>query len=215
MTSQIKILNANIFQLFILICFLFLFFHISIDYLYFTNDIVFAPYLDVYSETRITNLIELRDKWYWVSHLIFPIFFAIECFFISLIIYLGTYLMGKNFDYLKVFKISVVAQIVFVFPEILKLFWFSYYPVTLDALREFHPLSLFSLFDPELLQEWLYYPFRVLNLFEVGYWLLLAYLLAKHLNQTFDEMLKLVLTYYVRFLFCWIIFVMFISLGNS
>jgi hypothetical protein len=85
----------------------------------------------------------------------------------------------------------------------------------METVRLFSPLSLFSLFDPELLQEWLYYPFKVLNLFEVGYWLLLAYLLAKHLNQTFDEMLKLVLTYYVRFLFCWIIFVMFISLGNS
>jgi hypothetical protein len=183
--------------------------------LYFTNDVVFAPYLDVYSKTRITNLIELRDKWYWVSYLIFPILFAIKCFFVSLIIYLGTYLMDENFDYLEVFKISVVSQIVFVFPEIVKLIWFSFNHISLDALRQFSPLSLFSLFDPELLQEWLYYPLKVLNLFEVGNWVLLAYLLAKHLNQAFDAMLKLVLTYYVSFLFCWIIFVMFISLGNS
>lgn len=85
----------------------------------------------------------------------------------------------------------------------------------MEAVRLFSPLSLFSLFDSDSLQEWLIYPFKILNIFEVVYWILLAFLLAKYLKSSIDAMLKIVLGYYVSFLFCWVIFVMFISLGNS
>ena len=55
-------MKLNVFWVFFLICFGFLFFHILIDYLYFTNDVVFAPYKDIYSQTRLNNLIYLIFK---------------------------------------------------------------------------------------------------------------------------------------------------------
>ena len=96
-----------------------------------------------------------------------------------------------------------------------KIIWFSHHPVSMEALRFFHPLSLFSLFEPELLQVWSYYPLKVMNLFEVGYWILLAVLLSKFLKQAFEDMLRIVLVYYGSFFFCWMVFVMFISISNS
>jgi hypothetical protein len=100
-------------------------------------------------------------------------------------------------------------------PIVIKLVWFSFNPFDLSMLQEFNPLSLYSLFNPDLLEKWLFYPFKVFNLFEVGYWILLGSLLAKYFKKSFDSMLKIVLGYYVSFLFCWVVFVMFISLGNS
>jgi hypothetical protein len=132
-----------------------------------------------------------------------------------MLIYLGLYLGKYEIRYRQVFGIVLISEFIFFIPLLIKIVWFSYHPVSMEAVRLFAPLSLFSLFDPESIQEWLFYPFKVFNLFEVVYWIFLAFLLAKYLKSSIDAMLKIVLGYYVSFLFCWVVFVMFISLGNS
>ncbi|WP_338228204.1 hypothetical protein [Algoriphagus taiwanensis] len=133
----------------------------------------------------------------------------------AMLIYLGLYLAKYEISYKKVFGVVLISEFVFFIPLLIKIIWFSFHPVSMEAVRLFSPLSLFSLFDPESLQEWLFYPLKVLNIFEVIYWILLAFLLAKYLKSSLDSMLKIVLGYYVSFFFCWVVFVMFISLGNS
>lgn len=132
-----------------------------------------------------------------------------------MLLYLGLYLGKYEIRYKQVFEIVLISEFVFFIPLLIKIIWFSYHPVSMEAVRLFSPLSLFSLFDPDSLQEWLFYPLKVLNIFEVIYWILLAFLLAKYLKSSLDSMLKIVLGYYVSFLFCWVVFIMFISLGNS
>jgi hypothetical protein len=188
---------------------------LSVNSFLLIDSVIFDSYYGRLSNTKIESFLKFRKEWLWITY---PFKWLIEIVSISIIasiLYLGLFLSRIKVDFLEVFQVSIIAKFILFIPVFIKIAWFSYHPISLEAIRLFEPLSLFSLFDPELLQEWLYYPFKVLNLFEVGYWLLLAYLLAKHLNQAFDEMLKLVLTYYVSFLFCWIIFVMFISLGKS
>ncbi len=193
----------------------FLLIELSVNSFLLIDSVIFDSYYGRLSNTKIESFLEFRKEWLWITY---PFKWLIEIVSISIIasiLYLGLFLSRIKVDFLEVFQVSIIAKFILFIPAFIKIVWFSYHPISLEAIRLFEPLSLFSLFDPDLLQEWLYYPFKILNLFEVGYWLLLAYLLAKHLNQTFDAMLKLVLTYYVSFLFCWIIFVMFISLGNS
>lgn len=194
---------------------LYIAFSYFIDYYILTDSVYFEFYSGKYSESRIYELMSFRKEWSWILYPIKIIFQLVILQIPAMILYLGLYLAKYQLGYKKVFDVVLTSEFIFFLPLIIKIFWFSYEPVTMETVRLFSPLSLFSLFDPDLLQEWLYYPFKVLNLFEVGYWILLAYLLAKHLNQTFDAMLKIVLGYYVSFLFCWVVFVMFISIGNS
>ena len=66
----------------------------------------------------------------------------------AVLVYLGIYLVKIDISFSKILKAVVLAELVFVIPEILKLGWFSFNPVSMDALRSFHPLSLYSFFDP-------------------------------------------------------------------
>lgn len=199
----------------IIYCLLFVILEMVFNYSILSDEVIFKSYDDIFTNTRIESLLKFRNDWLWVTYLIKLLFKLVSLFIISSVIYLGIYLAQFEIEFQKLFKLVVLSDFLFFIPLLVKIIWFSYHPVSLDILREFYPLSLFSLFDPSLLQEWLYYPFKVFNVFEVAYWILLSYLLAKYLDRALDEMLKIVLGYYVSFLFCWVVFVMFISLGNS
>lgn len=215
--SESKILKDTMNILYLLLSYVigYLFFNVYLDYTILTDEIFFEFYSDKFSERKVYELLDIRKEWIWVSYPIKILIRLIAFQIPAMILYLGLYLSKIEISYKRVFTSVVIAEFIFFIPLLIKVIWFSYQPVTMEAVREFSPLSLFSLFNPNHLQEWLYYPFKVLNLFEVAYWILLASLLAKFLNRSIDSMLKIVLGYYVSFLFCWVVFVMFISLGNS
>lgn len=190
-------------------------FYFIIDYVIITDSVLFEFYSDKFSESRVYELLDFRKEWLWVTYPIKLLIQLIALQIPTMLIYLGLYLAKYEISYKKVFGVVLLAEFVFFIPLLIKIIWFSYHPVSMEAVRLFAPLSLFSLFDAESLQEWLFYPFKVLNVFEVVYWMLLSFLLAKFLKSSIDAMLKIVLGYYVSFLFCWVVFVMFISLGNN
>lgn len=188
---------------------------VYIDYFILTDLVYYEFYSDKFSEARVYELLDFRKEWLWVTYPVKLLIQLIALQIPAMLIYLGLYLAKYEISYKKVFEVVLIAEFVFFIPLLIKIIWFSYYPVSMETVRLFAPLSLFSLFDAESLQEWLFYPFKVLNVFEVVYWILLAFLLAKYLKSSLDAMLKIVLGYYVSFLFCWVVFVMFISLGNN
>ncbi|MBY5951465.1 hypothetical protein KUV23_10805 [Algoriphagus marincola] len=190
-------------------------FYFLIDYVVLNDLVLYEFYSDRFSESRVYELLDFRKEWLWVTYPIKLLIQLIALQIPAMLIYLGLYLAKYEISYKKVFGIVLISEFIFFIPLFIKIIWFSYHPVSMEAVRLFAPLSLFSLFDAESLQEWLFYPFKVLNVFEVVYWILLAFLLAKCLKSSLDSMLKIVLGYYVSFLFCWVVFVMFISLGNS
>ena len=133
-----------------------------------TDSVYFEFYSGKYSEARIYELMNFRKEWVWI---LYPIKVIVQLVILqipAMILYLGLYLAKYEIGYKKVFDVVLTSEYIFFIPLVIKIFWFSYQPVTMETVRLFSPLSLFSLFDPELLQEWLYYPFKVLNLFEVG-----------------------------------------------
>jgi hypothetical protein len=201
--------------LFVLYCIFLVVFYFWIDYAILTDLVFFEFYSDKFSESRVYELLDFRKEWLWVTYPIKLMIQLIALNIPAMLIYLGLYLAKYEIRYKKVFGVVLISEFVFFIPLLIKIIWFSYHPVSMEAVRLFSPLSLFSLFNAESLQEWLFYPLKVLNIFEVIYWILLAFLLAKYLKSSLDSMLKIVLGYYVSFLFCWVVFVMFISLGNS
>lgn len=62
----------------------------------------------------------------------------------------------------------------------------------------------------------LFIPFQVLNLFELAYWFILAYLLGKELgDDDKDKSLSIVLSSYGTSLLIWVVGVVFLNLYMS
>ena len=90
-------------------------------------------------------------------------------------IWVGAFMGGYKLSYKTLWKFVMVAETVFIFPELIRLLWFLLEPPeNFLAIHNFHPLSLFSLINPEQVEPRYHYPLGALNLFEVAYWFVLA-----------------------------------------
>ncbi|HXJ98697.1 MAG TPA: hypothetical protein VNJ50_07610 [Gelidibacter sp.] len=136
---------------------------------------------------------------------------------ITSILDLGCFLFNKKIKYKELFNIVVKAEFIFILVIIVKTAWFYFFQTnyTLEDLQFFYPLSALSLIGHEGLQPWFVYPFQVLNLFELAYWFILAFLLGKELKSTTDKGLSIVASSYGVGLLIWVVGVMFSTLNMS
>ena len=86
---------------------------------------------------------------------------------------------------------------------------------TLEDFQHFYPLSAANLFAPGELEPWWLYPFQLINVFEIVYFLVLAILLGKSLNITTGKAGEFVLKGYGTGLLLWVLVVVFITLNFS
>jgi hypothetical protein len=86
---------------------------------------------------------------------------------------------------------------------------------TLEDLQFFYPLSAANLFAPNELEAWWVYPFQLINLFEVAYWVILAILLGRALQISTGKAAEYVIKGYGSGLLLWVLLVVFITLNFS
>jgi hypothetical protein len=82
-------------------------------------------------------------------------------------------------------------------------------------IQTFYPLSLLNLLEVKDIPQWLLYPLQVINIFEVLYWLILAYGLSLVAKERLPKMLWLVAFSYGIGLFVWVVFITFITINLS
>ena len=106
---------------------------------------------------------------------------------------------------------------------VLKIIWFYFFQTsyTLEDLQYFYPLSALNIVGYQGLESWFIYPLQVLNLFELAYWLLLAYFIGKlaftekDKGKPMDLGFKIVASSYGSALLLWVVVVMFFTLNYS
>lgn len=167
--------------------------------------------------SQVTAYLDLQKKWEWVGYGFVPVFLAIKTTLIATVLYLGAFFFGKEIRFKELWHIAVKAEFVFLLVVVAKLGWFYFVQTdySLEDIQYFYPLSALSLVGYEGLSPWFVYPFQVLNVFEIAYWLLLAYLLGKALQTHTDEGLKIVAVSYGPALLLWVVTVMFFVLNYS
>jgi hypothetical protein len=93
----------------------------------------------------------------------------------AFLLWLGTFVFGFKVKFTALWKFVLVAEFVFLFPELIRLVYFlAFPPDSFTEIRQFYPLSLFSLFDTQNIPQRFHYPLQALNLFELTYWFILA-----------------------------------------
>lgn len=164
---------------------------------------------------QIENLLNFKKKWEWVGHVAIPLVLLIKVSVIAFVLDIGLFFFNKKIAYKKLFSLVVKAEFVFLLVIVIKTVWFSFFQTDYDLqdTQYFYPLSMLGIIGYEGLESWFIYPFQLLNLFQVAYWFILAWLIGKELKSDLNNGLKIVLSSYGTSLLIWMVAVMFLTLN--
>lgn len=173
---------------------------------------------------QVKDIIDFQKKWEWISYAIIPLILLIKIALITSVLYIGTFFYSNTkITFKQLFNVVIKAEFVFLGVGILKIVWFYFFQTnyTLEDLQYFYPLSALNIVGYKGLEAWFVYPFQVLNLFELAYWLILAYFIGKlaytekDKGRPMDLGLKIVASSYGSALLLWVVVVMFFTLNYS
>ena len=111
-----------------------------------------------------------------LQYLSIPVIYLFKFTFIAFIIWVGCFGFGYRVSYSNCWHIVLVSEIIFVMPELLKIFWFLFFETdpSYAEVKAFYPLSLMNLVNYELIDARWHYPLKSLNVFEIVYWFMLT-----------------------------------------
>jgi hypothetical protein len=186
----------------------------SINYLFLSEGLFYQSFSEQLAVGRIAKMFEMSQKWQWIGYVFTPIVVIIRVSFTAICLYIGCFLANSNIRFKEVFKIALLADFVFVLTGIAKLVILIFFKNVsrLDDLQ-FQPLSLTELFHRDSVDKLFVYPFSLISIFELLYWLVLARFLSGLLEKPFGNSLKRVASSYGTGLLLWLLFVMFLTVN--
>lgn len=183
------------------------------------DEILINSMLEQYTKEQVNKAMNFNEQWEWLGYVFLPLFILIKVSTIAAILDAGCLFFDREIKYKKLFNIVLYAEFIFLFVILFKTAWFYFIQkdYNLEDLQYFYPLSMLNLIGYKDLQPWFIYPFQVFNLFELVYWLLMAYLIDKELGieKTKDTGIKIVASSYGVCLLIWVVGVMFFTLNIS
>jgi len=170
------------------------------------------------TEVQLKKMLSVQNKMKWFTFPFIAIFLMIKTVVVASILYIGAFFYSKtNLTFNQLWHITIKSEFLFLFVSIFKIIWFYYFQTTytLEDIQYFYPLSALNIVGYKGLEPWLIYPFQILNLFELAYWLILAYFIGKITETNMDRGLKIVASSYGSALLLWVVVIMFFTLNYS
>jgi len=182
-----------------------------------SETLYYITFAEQLTAEKIDGLIEQTRKWSWLGYVFIPIIYLLKFSLISLVLLTGFFFINKEVRFPTLFKAVMLAEIPFLLVPLIKLFWFLFIQTqyNFNDLQYFYPLSALQLFEIKTLATWQIYPLQLLNVFEMVYWVLLAYWLKRLLNITLTKGMEVVIASYGTGLLLWVVFVTFVSLNAT
>lgn len=183
-----------------------------------SEKLIFDSLAEQLTANQLEQIIEFKEKNQWIGYILLPVFILVKTSLIASILDLGCFIFNKKVRYENLFNIVVKAEFIFLLVAVFKTAWFYFIQrnFTLEGLQYFYPLSAINLVGYEGLEPWWIYPLQVLNLFELVYWFILAYLIGKEIGDTVSTKgLQIVASSYGVGLVIWVASVMFFTLNMS
>lgn len=163
---------------------------------------------------RIEAFLDLKNKWDWIAYFLIPLMLSIKLLFVAVCLETGSVIQGYKTSYKNMIHIAMFGEVVFFLSQLIKTVVVAIAKIDhLDELQTIASFSLLSVIDVENVDAWFIYPLKTLNLYEVLYCLVLAFLLKIYLDQEYSKMLKFVLSTYGIGLLVVILVTMFINVN--
>lgn len=179
------------------------------------ENLYFNYFQDKVTAAELDKLLARVNKWDWVTYPLIPITYGIKLSCITLCISTGLFFSNYKVPLGQVFNAVTRSEFFLVIPSLIKIVWFYWFQATytLEDLQTFFPCSVLNFIDHRSLENWLIYPLSLINLFELGYILMLTSFIASTINRTFSQSLKIILSTYGTALLLWVVFISFISIS--
>lgn len=212
---RLKISNIDIRYYLALIVLLYILAKILLYEFIIKDEYYYRTFGEQISLSRIDKLLDFMHKWYWFEYIFKPIFILIKICFVAFCFKTGVILFNLNVSFKQLLRITILAEIIFVIALYVKTFWLLFYSkhLTLEYISYFYPMSFINLVTIKEVPKYLIYPFQVVNLFELAYWIVLAFLIKVYTNFSFDKSLGFVAKTYGAGLLAWVVLVVFVSIN--
>jgi hypothetical protein len=184
------------------------------------NEVVFYnAYSEQLTYDRAMKLFQDLNKLSWATYAFTPVILLIKFSLISFVIYIGIVFnnIQNKISLGCVFKIVLASEIVFVLGALIKFIWFFLFAGNYDLndLSFFYPLSLINFFkNGDIARIWIF-PMQTVNLFHIGYILLISFGLNKISNIEKTSSDRIVLLSYLPALFLWVVLIVFLTIDVS
>ncbi len=210
---SLKPFEVNHYYYFLALCALYALFTYLFQAYIFTEEIYFQAYQEQVSYDRIEALIQNNKRYAWLNYTLIPVLVSLKVFCVALCLFTGAFFFEYKLRFSKIFQVALVAEGVYLVPVFIKSFWFLVIAqdYTFEDISNFDYFSLLAVVGRENLEIWWTYILYSANIFELLYWLALAYGLRLLLPQAeYDDTLRLVLSSYGVGLLLWIVFICFL-----
>lgn len=188
------------------------------------DELIITNVSEKMTNSQLLEYLNFQKQWQWLSYVIIPFLLLIKITLISSILCVGAFFYSKaKVTFKQLFNAVVKAEFVFLGVGVAKIIWFYFFQTnyTLEDLQYFYPLSALNIVGYEGLDAWFIYPLQVLNLFELAYWLVLAFFIGKlaftekDKGKPMDLGFKIVASSYGSALLLWVVVIMFFTLNYS
>ena len=188
------------------------------------NNLIADSLIKYLNESKVQEITSELNFYSNLSYFFVPVILLFKSILMSSVLYIGTFFYSKvKVTFKQLWHITVKAEFIFLLVGVAKIIWFYFFETnyTLEDLQYFYPLSALNIVGYKGLDAWFIYPLQVLNLFELAYWLLLAYFIGKlaftekDKGKPMDLGFKIVASSYGSALLLWVVVVMFFTLNYS
>lgn len=203
-------------EFFLFISLLYILFSVLLNEFIIKDNLYYQTLGEQLARERIEEFLEFKHKWDWIAYLIIPVILFFKFLFVALCLETGSIFQGYKTSFKQMFHIAMFGELVFLFAQMLKTI-----VITLTKLEDLNELqyiasfSLLSIMNNKNIDPWFIYPLHTINIFEIIYWLFLAFILKTLLQKEYTRMIKFVLSTYGVGLLILIAVVMFINVNFS
>ena len=203
-------------EFFLFISLLYVLFSVLLNEFIIKDDLYYQTLGEQLARERIEEFLEFKHKWDWIAYLIIPVILFFKFLFVALCLETGSIFHGYKTSFKQMFHIAMFAELVFLFAQMLKTIVIALTKLeNLNELQYIASFSLLSIMNNKNIDPWFIYPLHTINIFEIIYWLFLAFILKTLLLKEYFRMIKFVLSTYGVGLLILIIVVMFINVNFS
>jgi len=141
-----------------------------------------------------------------LQYLAIPVVYLWKFLLITFILWISCFFFGLKTQFMDLWKVVMVSELIFFFPELLKILYFIIInpDPDLSEVRAYYPISLIQLFNVENIPKKWHYPLKAINLFEFLYWGLLVLGIERIVKRKHHSAWTIVLSSYGLFFVGWL-----------
>jgi hypothetical protein len=145
-----------------------------------TNAKIFDFLAKDYPNEVVQNYMENQEKLWWTSYVILPVFIGVKILLVSFCLNFIKLLDLPGLDKVQfsdLLSLVLIAEFVFIIAgsyKFVNFYWINT-NYTIEELQTYYPISLLNIRQYISIEKWLVYPLQLVNLFELSYWMILAW----------------------------------------